>query len=343
MTCTAARRLAGFCCVLLAVLLQAGLAATQEIGVDPGSGKVTVVLTSGEVYENVDLTVDGRFKIVRMRWPEGERQVSFSAVASIVEDGVDITRDVIDRRPTRRTTPAPQSGEAPPAGRNLPAADDGDHEAAPAGGTVWLSESDAAYRSARASEWPLALRLAGNYSFPFGDYYEGVESGIGYEGDALIAVSRKIAVRLSASRSGADFELDRFTSQDVAFDLSLAVWRFSAAAQVLAPLSRSGGGSFAHLYGGLGLAVHRLALDVTVNDPVPGVIYPESASDTETKFMTTFGGGLVSMLSSRVGVDLGAEVDMIWLGSENGDYGYYQTAQTAWLVDVKVGLVYFLK
>ncbi len=358
------KALAGLVCLLALALLPAAVALGQpEVGRDGGDGDVaTFVLTSGETYPDVAYEVDQRFKTIKLLLPGGERQVSFTAIAGITAGGRDVTEQIIGRRSGAPSAPATaaEGGEeagaetaTPPAApQGAPAAGPEAAPGAPAAppppAKTWLSENDEAYKAAHASPWSVGLRLAANYSVPVGDYYDGVKSGIGYEGDLLIGLTRKIALRMSASRSGAKWDDDMHLVLDdpaavvLKDDLSLAIWRFSLAAQYHGRLQKDrDDGSLAYVYAGLGVAVHNLDAEVTWLDTGDDLVYTGSDSDSQTKLMTSLGGGLTAMVGPRIGVDLSAEVDVIFVGTTSETYSYYGVAETALLVDGKLGLVYF--
>ena len=60
--------------------------------------------------------------------------------------------------------------------------------------------------------------------------------------------------------------------------------------------------------------------------------------EDKTNFTTTFGMGIIPMISNRVGIDIGVSADIIFVG---GGYSYYYGYQNqyAFIIDLKVGVV----
>ena len=94
-------------------------------------------------------------------------------------------------------------------------------------------------------------------------------------------------------------------------------------------------------FAGLGVVSHKMSGSAMVQEPPSGdvrVLY--GTGDTENKFMLTYGGGLITMISDRVGIEFGITLDVVFVGnSDDLDVVYYGKADYANIFDLKVGLV----
>ena len=345
------------------VLLPLCAAAGAEKGAG-GSGvpeEIDVHLKSGEVIEGATYRVDTRFRVLQLTLDGGHtRGVSFSEIATITSGGANVTPSILGpdyigeplKKPPAASAPAGDPGQidgsAVPDGGAVAAGSEESREIAPAAGTTepggqdtWLSKQEEAYREAQSPAWRVAVRAAGNFSIPLGDYYEGVRSGVGYEGDLLFAITNDAGIRLSISKSGMRWEEDALwfvslepdvTILDQSFGLSAV--RYTISGMGYWPLGKEQereDRSMLYAYGGLGSIQHKTTADLTVHDESTDETTSLSIEDTQSYFITTFGGGLVKSISAKFGVDLSANLDQVWLDSES----------YAWIADIRVGLVMF--
>ena len=336
-------------------------------GGDAGAGRsgtpeeIDVQLKSGEVIEGATYQVDTRFKVLTLTLAGGRtHSVSFSEVAIITSDGANVTPSILGpgylgepvQEPSAAPAPAGDPGQvgatAVPDGGAVAPGSEESREAAPVakmtepgGQDAWLGEQEEAYRESQSPAWRVAVRAAGNFSVPFGDYYEGVRSGVGYEGDLLFAITNDVGIRLSVSKSGMRWEEDAlwFVSldPDVAIldqSFGLSAVRYTISGMGYWPLGKEQERedcSMLYAYGGLGSIQHEITADLTVHDESTEETTSLSIDDTQSYFITTLGGGLVKSISSGFGVDLSMNLDQVWLDSES----------YAWVVDVRAGLVVF--
>lgn len=336
-------------------------------GADAGTGgsglpeEIDVHLKSGEVIEGATYRVDTRFRVLQLTLDGGRtRGVSFSEIATITSGGANVTSSILGpeyigeplKKPSAASAPAGDPGQAgevvvPDGGAVAAGLEDGRELASaaktaePGGQDAWLSEQEEAYRKAQAPTWRVAVRAAGNFSIPLGDYYEGVTSGVGFEGDLLIAVNREAGVRLSVSKSGMQWEEGaiEFISDDPDVTIlsqshGLSAVRYTISGMGYWPLGKEqerADPSMLYAYAGLGSIQHEITSDLRVHNESTDETVTLSMEDTQGYFIMTFGGGLVKSISTKFGVDLSANLDQIWLDSES----------YAWIVDIRVGLVMF--
>lgn len=359
-------------CLVLIAALAAGLALVPLCGVagaaegDPEvrvaglSDGTDVHLKSGEVIQDAAYDVDYRFKVLRVALDDGgTRSVSFTEIAAIVSRGVDVTESVLgpgyggEPLPEAESTPAPGGAPEPDDATATPdssAAEAGSQEdqtpvptatvTEPAAPEPWLTAKEQAHLEARSRLWTVALGGGGSFDIPFGDYYEGVLSGVGFGGDLMIAVTHDIGVRLSVSKLGIQWDED--VMQIVSLDpdvtildqeFGLSAMRFTLSGVALRPLDPlRKDRSTLYAYAGLGFIQHELTADLTVREESSGVTSRMTSDDTMTEFLTTLGGGFIKSVGTTVGIDLSLNVDQLWL--ENSTY--------AWVIDLRVGMVVFL-
>ncbi len=278
----------------------------------------TVVTKSGERYEDVTATVNHQYKTVAIQLEDSKKNISFTQIETILDaQGNNITPELLD-------------------GHYSPKKEE------------WRSERDEFVKASKKKLWNLGLRLGINYSFPVGTYYEGMNSGIGFEGDFLIAVNHYIAIRGIVSKSGMKWD-DNYglISLDPGVTIIDQDWTMNAMRYVLAgqyynrPKKNSGGKTIWYAYSGLGVISHKLTGDLSVRDNSDNSIENISESDTQTKFVTTFGGGAIFLTSNNFGIDLSACMDVVYIGSDpNQDsYGLYGNVQTALILDIKLALI----
>ena len=94
-----------------------------------------------------------------------------------------------------------------------------------------------------------------------------------------------------------------------------------------------------YAYSGLGAISHSISGEAYFYDAGMDEVWYFTGLKGETKFATTFGGGLVACASRNIGFDFGAQIDWVFVGSGQ-EYG--QT-QTAFLFDLKFGISIFIQ
>ena len=294
--------------ILLAAVLAANVSAKLA-----GS----IVLKTGEAYDSVTFSVNNVYKTITIELDDRDREVSFKDISRITDQsGNDITRDILGSRYS------------------------------PAVRETWVSENSEVYRHATAKLWNCAVRFSGNYSIPIGDYYEGIESNIGFEADLRIALSYQADVRFMVSRAGMKLD-DDFRIYSLDPDISIIdqkwgfhVMRYIIALEMYKPLDKYKKDlNYFYLYSGLGAAVHTMSGDITLLNNNTMEIASASDSYTEKKFAMTVGLGLIAALAPNFGFDFSASYDFIVAGNASNESG--NGVVYAYILDLKIGAVYF--
>jgi len=303
--------------VLLVILLVIFCFSNKAIAVKASR----IELKDGKVYENVTFSVDHDYKVITIKEGDWKREVSFPDIAHIYdEDGNEVTEAYLgdyfapsekERERTKSTIERPL------------------------------------YKKYRRKPFDIGLSLVANYSFPLGDYYEGSKSGIGFGGDIIIPLSKEGAIRITISKSGAkDDLLTLFSGLTIIQDnIDFNVWRYFISGQFYSwPNWKTGGKIQYYGYAGMGIINHSVSGSAIVYDPISDLTYTIfGTGENDTRFATTFGGGIIPMISERVGIDIGITADIVFLGgSYYYPYGYYYQpyGQTALILDLKAGFVF---
>ena len=275
-----------------------------------------IELKGGEVYEDVTFSVDEQYKVITIEKGDWKRPVSFTSIVRIIdENGQDVTGDYLGEyyeppEPTRQSD--------------------------------WLSEQEVEQKGYKKRPFGFGARLGTNYSFPLGDYYDGIKSGIGYGLDVIIPVTKNVAIRGTASRSGMTDDLESTMPGVTVLDdnLSLSAWRYAISGQYYQwPNWRAGGKMLYYGFAGLGAITHKFSGTMTIRDPYSGeIMILYSTGKSQDKFILTYGGGIIAMVSKQIGIELGVTFDMVFVGTTSGTY-YYGQAQNAYIFDLKAGVV----
>jgi hypothetical protein len=277
------------------VFFAAGLTAWCGPGAEASPG-YRVVLKSGEVLPDVDFALDYEFRVLRLRGEGEERAISFAEVASIHSGDRDVTEEILSG-----TVRRPEVSSDSTAGEKKP--------------VPWRSEKSPEYKAATAPRWRGAVGGCLNYSIPIGNYYTGFKAGVGFDGNAMIAVSRAFALRGVVSKSGITLD-DPYSSV-----LDVTVMRYSLSGVSYRHLTNAPEDrSFFYGAGGLGVVNHNFS--------VTG--YGLSAGESDL-FITT-GLGVIKAFGKGVGLDANVTLDEVF-GSTLGG------STVAFLLDFKIGLV----
>jgi hypothetical protein len=272
----------------------------------------TVVTKSGEKFTDISFQVNRIYKIVAIKAGAEKKNISFEQVETIYDEkGNDITAAILEDyyKPEAET---------------------------------WKSKDDQGIKKLKRRRWAVGLRPGGNFSLPIGDYYEGIKSGIGYEGSLWIAINRETSVIATISKTGMAFDKAYgFYSIDPEYTIINQNIKFSAVRYLIsvqyntAPVEYIAGKSIFYLNTGMGVINNKISADLTYS--YGGQTLRETSSTTQTKFMTEIGGGVMVLILKKVAADFGAAFDIIYLG-RGADGG----ASYAAILDFKFGLTAFL-
>lgn len=314
------------------LVLCCGTAATAGSN-DSGS----VFLTDGTVYQHVLFKYERQFLILKIYVGPEEKPLSLHLIARIEnESGEDITHKVTGRnsvpvaaspqptapsdstqqpndvaasaapdsaQPPDNLTPSP-AAETPPAATNAP---------------VWTSREDFTKVQRRRSTWTIGLEIGPQLGVPLADYYDGMGAGLGFDGCLRFPFNRHLAFRAIVSRFAPSSDFD---------NISLAIWRYSGAFEYYTSLTKGDRPTRTWFYGYTGLGATSTS----------GSSGPFSYS--ETKFTVPNGLGFIFMLSPSMGLDVGLNFDILFIGTSDRYDGYdpYGNVQTAAVFGLRIAL-----
>lgn len=299
----------GFLLVLLLVVL----AANVQAG--------TIILKSGEKYENVEYRIDKTYDVVKVDLVGTTRNFSFHQIDAILDsNGNDKTLDAHGTVGARLRE-------------------------------IWNSEQDEDVKQARARLWDASISPGGRYNVPMGDFYGGIVSGIGFGADVAFTVTHIIAIRIMIHQTGMEVD-DVYAGTRhlvnfiyVSQNPSISEWGYQIAGQYYGYFDREKNDrSMYYIYGGLGALSHHFRSETTIRNSRPEWTQTSKAEDTQTNFTTSFGGGIIKMLSPQFGIDIGLHFDVVHLGSDpNTEFLYLGSDKDyAYRLDLRVGLVALL-
>jgi len=188
----------------------------------------------------------------------------------------------------------------------------------------------------------MGLRLGSNFSIPIGDWYEGVNAGIGYEGDFFTPVSRSLALRFHFSRAGLDVDNDFFYFPEyidfrkINQESSITALRYLLFLQYneLTIEQKPNKTSF-YACAGLGAITHKMKGEIVLEEISTGDYYLLEAKDDKTDFMMSSIIGIVYTVSSTIGLDGSLSIDCPFVSVENEHI-------EAFIIDFKVGVILIL-
>ncbi len=287
------------------VLIALILLLITSVSLIQASETATFELKSGEQYKDVKFEVNDFYKTVLLEYQGSKINVSFSDIKIITDQsGRDVTSRVL------QGYYRPQKEE-------------------------WVSRESNEYKAAMAKSWVGLFSIGGNLSIPAGDYYDGIKSGVGYEGDFRLALSHQVALQFIVSRSGMRIsEKMHLISYDPNIqilneDLGFHATRYEAAVNFHQPFSRiQDSRSMWYGLSGIGIITHTTTTKATVRQINTGQIGNINDSQSNSKFAFMFGFGAIKMFSKRMGLDCGFTLDLVAVSSGNNAhksevfYGY---------------------
>ncbi len=194
-------------------------------------------------------------------------------------------------------------------------------------------DRETGYKKPKTKPWNIGINPAGNFSIPIGSYYgdfyidnrviEGVSSGIGFGGNVFVAINKTFDLRATVTKAG-------MHEPDSWDPLSFTVWRYFLSVQYHKKLKGiTTGQPVYYAYGGLGAVNHKFKNTQT------------NQSSSNTKFAAHGGAGTIIPVSRNFGIDVGADLDLVFVGSYVDEAGF-KRIQNALIFDIKAGLVVFL-
>lgn len=287
-----------------------------------------IELVDGKIYENVEYTVDNVYKTITFKTGDWKRTVSFTDVAVIIDEvGDDITEEVLG------SYYQPSGGKVSTSISEV-------------GRTSDNGEFKSASSLRKEKPFEVAFRFGGNYSFPLGTYYDGVSSGIGYGFDAIIPITKEIALRGTFSKSGMNVTAEEWRDmflREFGIDIGIlpdGALDWTARRYIIAvqwynwPHWKSVGKTYYYFYSGVGIISHTMSGDLVDET----LLMDPTADFNDSKFIMPGGGGLVTMVSENIGLEFGLAYDMVFVGSS----GYTNSMQYAFTFDLKAGVIFML-
>lgn len=299
----------------------------------------TITLNNGTIFENVVFKNIKDFHYLKVNINDEEKRISYTDIKSIIDpEGRDITARELNRAELQTTVvdPPPKSNQPSESWLTEQEKKDPPKE-------TWKSTNDEVFREARKKRWETAIGFHGNYSIPFGSYYEGIDPGIGFGGDFSIAFSSKLSGKFIVSKSGMKVSDEiGFYSIDpmvtiLSEDISIRTIRFILAAQYNHHVINNNvfKGTW-YFYTGLGITSEKGTIKAMVRDDYSSVTYNIDESFSDSYFTMSSGGGYQHMISKKIAVDFGAQFDLLYIAANNG------IVQYAYIFDLKIGLTAFL-
>lgn len=210
--------------------------------------------------------------------------------------------------------------------------------------------SDQSKRKFTSRPFDMAISLRGNFSLPFGDYYEGLTGGLGFEGDFKICVGPDLSLLFMLSRSGAkvadDYRLFSYLAYpyvvtDEHYDFMAT--RYYVGLQTIGPMDRkSAYPSMWYAWLAVGAVQHQVSGAVDVLDAETSQRYRLVAPpSSDTRFGQAGGVGYIFRLDNSVGVDLSCALELIWT-KRYTNTGSETVGVSGYSLDLKAGLTFLI-
>ncbi len=214
----------------------------------------------------------------------------------------------------------------------------------------WKKSRGGGDRSFSVRPFDIGISLRGIYSLPFGRYYDGFSSGIGFEGDFKVCVSRDISLLFLFSRSGTRAADDASFVASVNYPYILLdekytfhVNRYYFGLQQTGPVNRDDRfPDMWYAWFAVGAVAHNLSGRVTVQDRTDNQVYLGVLPPTsDTRFGQAIGLGYVWRLNEMVGFDLSGSFEGIWT-KRYTSAGTQTVGLNAFSLDFKAGVTFLL-
>lgn len=296
----------------------------------------TFLMLSGIEYKNVPYRVLSSYKVVEITADGTKMNLSYADIAAIYDSTEqDVTRLVIGRtsrapqtEPAAKDstqTAAKATSDSVVAQQETPVADSVvpsqpapiQPEAKPVVTAPqqqqqepWVSKEEKSYKEGQKSKWSVLFSALGNYTIPTGDYYEGIDGSVGFEGEIMIPVSREVGIGAIVSKAGLTTDID---------GLDISSWKYFFMFHYL--IETNNRKNLVYLSAGAGVT-HLSA----------------SGGGDETNFTLPSKVGIILALGQTTGLNLGAGYDLSFVPGYDSD-GNDATA-TAFELNVRAGITF---
>lgn len=166
------------------------------------------------------------------------------------------------------------------------------------------------------------IRTGSCFSIPLDEYYERFTSGFGYGIDVAVPLISFFSIKAQISKAGIK------PGNKIDDILDIDVWRYFIGGEIYNDPKIWGKTYNTYIFVGFGAVSNKLT----------DKAYP-SQSISITKFSATIGAGIIPMLTHNVGLDLGFGIDYLFVGWASSKEDPIGSAQIAFILDLKLGLV----
>lgn len=297
---------------------------------------VTVTLTDGRVFSDVFLTVDKSFSTITAKnlSTKETHVISFHEVKKIEdENGLNVTSKYLGNYKPPATTPQTQPDvQSPDSGRRTEDAAGTGRAAEPAtkpqSDSPWLSEKSEKAMKWNQKPWNVRMRAGTIVEVPFGDWYEGLGTGVGFEVAAEVMLTSDASLRATFSHTSLEVNeaflvlppIGDYYFGDPDIDASIEkimLW--------LVYTKQTSENISLFATGGIGATKHNADGSVPVTNIMTMETEDLPVSSDETELTLGSGFGVVYWVAEHFGIELGADFSVIYGTLEDVDgvsYGY---------------------
>jgi len=273
-----------------------------------------LVTKSGHAYEIANLIADHNLNVVRIIKGKDETRVGFDEIESITDlAGKDITEKFLGTSYSQKGDT--RSTQISPGMRRYP-----------------------------AKPWHFGASILGTYSKPFGDYYRGVNGGMGIEGNIFVALKGGLALKFIVAKPGMSFAKEEDLPSGIRAKISAIKFISGVQYTMPYPYEMKSGKFIFHGMFGLGVISHRVSVEGHhyYYDPYTGItedIWIDE-SDTKANLITYWDFGTIFLVSRNVGLDFSLAYAWV-LGTKTGGYYYATTMpENGNIFEIRGGLVF---
>ncbi len=306
----------------------------------------TVTLKSGKVYERVTYVVDYDNKALLIESGGWIQRILPERIESVVDmSGTDVTAHILSEI---------QVGVRPDSLKS-----DSTHQYVndPVDSITRVVASQSRKSSMswngfvrQRKPFDVAFSARGNFAVPFGDYYEGLTSGLGFEGDIKISLNEELSLLFMISRSGIRFPSDSRSGIYGYYPniVDKEDWNMRATRYYfgLQETKRTNGHddfpNLWYLWFTIGAVSHSGSGAVYYHNAQTNQQYViTSPTVSDTRFAQASGAGYIARLGKDVGIDFSASFEGIWTKEyyNNGSSGIGLNGFT---INFNVGLIFML-
>lgn len=305
----------------------------------------TVTLKSGKVYERVTYVVDYDNKALLIESGGWIQRILPERIESVVDmSGTDVTAHIKNEI---------QGGVKPDSltdstQTNVNVSDDSITKVAASQPKRSSMSWNGFVRQRKPFD--VAFSARGNFAVPFGDYYEGLTSGLGFEGDIKISLNEELSLLFMISRSGIRFPSGSTSGiyGNYPYVVDKENWTMRATRYYfgLQETKRTNGHddfpNLWYIWFTIGAVSHSGSGAVYYHNAQTNQQYVATAPTvSDTRFAQCSGAGYIARLGKDVGIDFSASFEGIWTKEyyNNGSSGIGLNGFT---LNLNAGLIFML-